>query len=168
MARWTRTTCVVLAVGLTPSLLPFPVATSAGTCYSTCSAGWSRRWAWVLGAPVTLALRSVTTPQARHIAHLLRSRPLHLVANPLVALLLNVGGLVVLYATALYRLTTADPVAHQLVRVHFLAVGCLFAWVIAGPDPAPRRRRCRSAWSCSGCRRRPLDRRAAAVCGPAR
>lgn len=93
----------------------------------------------VLGAPVTLALRSVTTPQARRIARLLRSRPLHLVANPLVALLLNVGGMVVLYATPLYRLTTADPTAHQLVHLHFLAAGCLFAWVIAGPDPAPRR-----------------------------
>lgn len=89
----------------------------------------------VLGAPVTLALRSVTTPQARRIARLLCSRPLHLVANPLVALLLNV----VLYATPLYRLTTVDPTAHQLVHVHFLAAGCLFAWVIAGPDPAPRR-----------------------------
>jgi len=25
------------------------------------------------------------------------------------------------------------------VHVHFLAAGCLFTWVIAGPDPGPRR-----------------------------
>ncbi|WP_203737750.1 cytochrome c oxidase assembly protein [Actinoplanes italicus] len=27
----------------------------------------------------------------------------------------------------------------QVVQVHFLLAGYLFAWVVAGPDPAPRR-----------------------------
>jgi putative membrane protein len=49
----------------------------------------------VLGAPVTVVLRSVTTRHARRIARALRSRPLHLVANPVVALVLNVGGMAV-------------------------------------------------------------------------
>nr|WP_274599203.1 cytochrome c oxidase assembly protein [Sphingomonas sp. CFBP 13603] len=28
---------------------------------------------------------------------------------------------------------------HYLVHFHFVAAGCLYAWVIAGPDPAPHR-----------------------------
>jgi putative membrane protein len=42
-----------------------------------------------------VVLRSVTTRHARRIARALRSRPLHLVANPVVALVLNVGGMAV-------------------------------------------------------------------------
>ena len=32
-----------------------------------------------------------------------------------------------------------NPVLYHLVHAHFLAAGYLFAWVIASPDPAPRR-----------------------------
>src|SRR5690606_5215246 len=28
---------------------------------------------------------------------------------------------------------------HQLIHLHYLLAGCLYAWVVAGPDPAPRR-----------------------------
>lgn len=45
----------------------------------------------------------------------------------------------VLYFTPLYAATTVHPVLHHLVHVHFLAARYLFAWVVAGPDPAPRR-----------------------------
>jgi putative membrane protein len=45
----------------------------------------------------------------------------------------------VLYFPPLYTATTTGPVLHHLVPAHFLAAGYLFAWVIAGPDPAPRR-----------------------------
>jgi putative membrane protein len=31
------------------------------------------------------------------------------------------------------------PWLHYVVHLHFLAAGCLYAWVIAGPDPAPHR-----------------------------
>lgn len=32
-----------------------------------------------------------------------------------------------------------SPAAHWLLHAHFLLSGCLFAYVIAGPDPAPSR-----------------------------
>lgn len=130
---------IVLAVGLTPRLLPFPAGDFLGHMLQHLLVGMVAPLGLVLGAPVTLVLRSVTIPRARRISRVLRSRPLHVVANPVVALVLNVGGMVVLYVTPLYRMTTADPVAHQLVHLHFLAAGCLFTWVIAGPDPTPRR-----------------------------
>ncbi|WP_247746979.1 cytochrome c oxidase assembly protein, partial [Streptomyces oryzae] len=53
--------------------------------------------------------------------------------------LLNTGSLAVLYCTPVYALAAAYPAGHWLLRAHFLAAGCLFAWVVAGPDPAPAR-----------------------------
>lgn len=95
--------------------------------------------ALVLGAPVTLALRSLPHRWARVLGRALRSRVLHVVANPWVALLLSAGGTVVLYLTPLYEATTREPALHGVVHLHFLMSGCLFAWVVAGPDPAPGR-----------------------------
>lgn len=55
------------------------------------------------------------------------------------ALVLNSGGLVALYFTPLYAATTTNQSLHGLVHLHLAASGYLFAWVIAGPDPAPQR-----------------------------
>src|SRR6185312_3702899 len=44
-----------------------------------------------------------------------------------------------LYFTPLYAATTTDETLHALVHLHLAASGYLFAWAIAGPDPAPRR-----------------------------
>ncbi|MEV7968776.1 cytochrome c oxidase assembly protein [Sphaerisporangium sp. NPDC088356] len=93
----------------------------------------------VIGAPVTLVLRSASPRHRRALTVVLRSRAFHAVADPWVALVLNVGGLAALYLTPLYRATAGHPVLHHLVHAHFLLAGCLFAWVIAGPDPAPGR-----------------------------
>jgi len=54
-------------------------------------------------------------------------------------LTLTVGGLVALYATPLAGVVDDHPAVHHLVHLHFLVSGYLFAWLIAGPDPAPRR-----------------------------
>ncbi|GAA4937310.1 putative membrane protein [Nonomuraea thailandensis] len=93
----------------------------------------------VLGAPMTLLLRSLPAARARRLTGLLRRRAAHAVANPVTALVLSTGGMIVLYCTPLYRLATVSGWPHAAVHAHFLLSGCLFAWVIAGPDPAPRR-----------------------------
>jgi putative membrane protein len=92
-----------------------------------------------LSGPVTLILRSVPRRWGRRIGRALHSRPARLLAHPVTALTLTIGGLLALYCTPLYSFTTAHPVAHHLVHAHFLVSGYLFAWVVAGPDPAPRR-----------------------------
>jgi putative membrane protein len=69
----------------------------------------------------------------------LRSRIARAVAHPVTALVLSTGGLVALYLTPLYARMLADPALHQAVTVHFVLSGCLFAWVVAGADPAPHR-----------------------------
>src|SRR5690606_42144753 len=56
-----------------------------------------------------------------------------------VALVLTIGGMAVLYFTPLYVATTTRPGLHLFVHLHFVVAGYLFAWVVAGPDPAPDR-----------------------------
>lgn len=93
----------------------------------------------VLGAPMTLLLRSVTPRVGRFVGEVLRSRPMHLIASPAAALVLNLGGLLAVYGTPLYAVMQRNSAVHALVTVHVFLAGSLFVWVIAGPDPAPRR-----------------------------
>ena len=93
----------------------------------------------VLGAPVTLLLRTLPVRTARRLTRLLRSRPARAVAHPATALALTTGGLAALYLTPLYGRMLAVPALHQLVTIHFVLSGFLFAWVVAGADPAPHR-----------------------------
>lgn len=95
--------------------------------------------ALMLGKPVTLLLRSVPVTVARGITALLGSLPARLLTHPVTALLLDVGGLYLLYLTPLYQLSLADPAVHVLLHLHFILAGYLFCWAIAGPDPAPHR-----------------------------
>ncbi|RZT82344.1 putative membrane protein [Micromonospora violae] len=93
----------------------------------------------VLAAPVTLLLRVAPPPVRRSIGRLLRARALHLLAHPATAALLTTGGLALVLLTPLYAAAERHPVLHHAVHLHYLAAGYLFAWSVAGPDPAPRR-----------------------------
>lgn len=95
--------------------------------------------ALVLAAPVTLLLRALPPAGARRVTSVLHSPPARVLAQPASALLLSTGTLGLLYFTPLYNSVTAHPAGHWLMHAHFLASGCLFAYVIAGPDPAPGR-----------------------------
>lgn len=95
--------------------------------------------ALVLGAPLTLLLSSLPVSSRRPVAMLLRSRALHALSHVATAAVLSVGGLYLLYLTPLYALSARSEVVHHLVHLHFLLAGYLFAWAVAGPDPAPRR-----------------------------
>jgi putative copper resistance protein D len=101
-----------------------------------------------LGAPITLALRLLTDsyalrrvrirPRAMVLA-LLHSRAARVLAFPLVAFGLFVVTPFALYFSGLYELTMRSAVAHELVHMHFIAVGCLFFWPLLGVDPLPGR-----------------------------
>jgi putative membrane protein len=95
--------------------------------------------ALVLSAPVTLLLKSLPTHAARKLIRLFHLRPVRVLCNPAVALFLNIGGMAALYFTPLYALAAREPVLHHWMHLHFLFAGYLFAWVIAGTDPAPAR-----------------------------
>jgi putative membrane protein len=133
------TGCCLLGYALTPESLPWPAGDFRGHLLQHLLIGMFAPLCLVLGAPVTLLLRTLPHRAGRAVGRLLRSRLVHAVANPIVALTLNLGGLAVLYFTPLYSATTSNGTVHLLVQVHFLVAGYLFAWAVAGPDPAPGR-----------------------------
>ncbi|SNR41984.1 cytochrome c oxidase assembly protein [Blastococcus mobilis] len=95
--------------------------------------------ALVLGAPLTLLLAALPVPARRPAAVVLRARSLHVLSHVATAAALSVGGLYLLYLTPLYALSARSESVHHLLHLHFVLAGYLYAWAVAGPDPAPRR-----------------------------
>lgn len=93
----------------------------------------------VLGAPVTLLLGSLPRVAQLRVVGVVGSQPMRVVAHPISAALLNIGGMFLLYLTPLYALSMQRAELHGFVLAHFLVAGYLYTWAIAGPDPAPRR-----------------------------
>jgi putative copper resistance protein D len=93
-----------------------------------------------LGAPVTLALRTLPAGPRSALMSLLHSRFAALLSFPLLGWLLFVASPFVLYFSGWYEATLDSRVLHELLHVHFLAVGSLFFWPLLGVDPVPGRR----------------------------
>lgn len=98
----------------------------------------------VLGAPVTLALRALPVDDARALARVLRSRIARWVTHPLVAAVLDLGGLWLLYGTAprdggLFALMHGSALVHAAVHLHILLAGYLLTASLVGRDPDPHR-----------------------------
>ena len=100
----------------------------------------------VLGAPITLALR--TLPLGRDeeeegprniLIRFLHSKYAKLLTNPVVALLIFDGSLFILYFTGLFGTLMGSHLGHQFMNLHFLLAGILFFHVIVGVDPNPNR-----------------------------
>ncbi|MFB4420881.1 cytochrome c oxidase assembly protein [Streptomyces sp. QL37] len=144
--RWSRrrtavflTGCALLGAALLPPVSTFAHEDFRGHMVQHLLIGMYAPIALVLGAPVTLLLRTLPAARARRLTGLLHGRPVRVVTHPVSALLLSTGTLVVLYSTPLYNATMDAPGPHRLVLAHFLLSGCLFAHAVAGPDPAPGR-----------------------------
>jgi putative membrane protein len=144
--RWNgwRTTsfligCVLLAAALVPGVSPFPDGDFRDHMLRHLVIGMLAPTALAMGAPITLLLRGLPTRWGRVLTRLLRGRVARVFTHPLTILVLAVGGLVAMYTTPLYAVTSGDGLAHHLVHLHFLVSGYLFAWLVAGPDPAPHR-----------------------------
>lgn len=100
----------------------------------------------VLGAPVTLALRTLPSggrngpPGPREwLLTAVHSPVSRWLTHPLVSLPLFVGSYYALYFSDLFPAALPEHGAHVLMNVHFLLVGALFFWPLIGVDPAPRR-----------------------------
>ncbi len=99
----------------------------------------------VLGAPITLALRTLPGPRVageqgprQLLLGALHSRPARVVTNPLVAFAIFVGSIYLLYFSGLFPLLMGNHLGHTLMLVHFLLSGFLFFYVLTGVDPSPR------------------------------
>ena len=100
----------------------------------------------VLGAPITLALR--TFPQGRNseergvrgtLLSVLHSRYSSIIVNPVGALVIFDGSLFLLYFTSLFGTLMNTHAGHLFMNIHFLLAGFLFFHVIIGIDPNPKR-----------------------------
>jgi putative copper resistance protein D len=94
---------------------------------------------FALSAPVTLALQACSRTTQRRLLRALHSPVVRALTHPFVALALFGGTLFILYFTDLYALSLRHPLLHDLVHIHFLAVGLLFFGLVVGLDPWGRR-----------------------------
>jgi putative copper resistance protein D len=92
-----------------------------------------------LGAPITLALRTLPRGPRQTILTVLHSRLARVVSFPLLPWALYVASPFALYFSGWYEATLDDRVLHELLHLHFLAVGALFFWPLLGIDPVPGR-----------------------------
>ena len=100
----------------------------------------------VLGAPITLALRTLPigrNEQERGIRGsfiaLLHSKLSKIYTHPVVALAIFNGSLFALYFTPLFGNLMQGHSGHFFMSIHFLSSGILFFQVLIGVDPMPRK-----------------------------
>ena len=99
----------------------------------------------VFGAPLTLAMRSLTARSdgsfgpRELLLTLVHSRVLVVLGHPLVAAGLFTGSLVVFYYSNLFELAMFTHTGHLAMTAHFLLSGYLFVWSLVGVDPGPQR-----------------------------
>jgi putative copper resistance protein D len=100
----------------------------------------------VLGAPITLALRTLPLGRTKDergvrgmLIAFLHSRYSVILTNPLTALALFDGSLFVLYFTDLFGNLMQSHAGHLLMNIHFFLAGFLFFHVIIGIDPNPKK-----------------------------
>jgi putative membrane protein len=134
-----QTGILLLAAGLYPPLMQWAHHDFRGHMIQHLLIGMYAPIFLVLGAPLSLLLANLPTAISRKIMALLKSSVFRFISHPVTALLLNFGGMAVLYLTPLYLLSHYYPWLHYLIHFHFLAAGYLFAWSMVGPDPVPGR-----------------------------
>src|SRR5215210_1795662 len=92
-----------------------------------------------LGAPVTLAIRTLPPSARRRLLAVLHSRVAKVATFPLVAGVLFVANPFALYLTGWYEATLRNGFLHDLNHLHFVLLGCLWFWPLLGLDPMPNR-----------------------------
>ncbi len=92
-----------------------------------------------LGAPVTLALRTLPPAPRRWLLVLLHSPLAKLLSFPPLTFGLYVISPWALYFTGWYRASLEHVWVHEMMHVHLMMVGALFFWPLMGIDPIPGR-----------------------------
>lgn len=99
----------------------------------------------VIGAPVTLALKALssrndgTRGPREWILVLVNSKYSAVITHPLFAAANFAGSIIIFYNTDIFAFALRNHVGHELMNVHFLITGYLFALSMIGSDPVPRR-----------------------------
>lgn len=144
--RWPahRTLCFYAGLACAAAGVTGPVAAAAHESFTAHMAGhlllgMAAPLLLVLAAPATLALRALPVDQARILTRLLGTAPVRFLTRPVAAVVLNAGGVWILYTTGLYPLMGTSPPLHALVHAHLFLAGYLLTASVAGVDPDPHR-----------------------------
>ncbi len=92
-----------------------------------------------LGAPVTLALRTVPLGVRSALLAVLHSRIARVLSFPPLALALFIATPFALYYSSFYELTLGSAFWHGFLHLHFVLVGSMLMWPLVGVDPVPGR-----------------------------
>jgi cytochrome c oxidase assembly factor CtaG len=95
--------------------------------------------AMALGAPVTLALRTLPRRPRRWLLAVLHSRVAKVLSFPPLTFTLYVITPWALYFSGWYAATLHSDYLHEMSHLHLVLVGCLFFWPLMGIDPLPGR-----------------------------
>jgi len=99
----------------------------------------------VLGAPMTLALRTLPGPRVpgeisprKLLNDFLHSGVSKFYTHPAVAGSIFIGSLFAVYFTDIFTFLMMNHIGHAFMEFHFLLSGFLFYYVVVGVDPSPR------------------------------
>ena len=95
--------------------------------------------ALALGAPVTLALRTLPARPRRWLLAVLHSRVARVLSFPPLTFALYVVSPWALYFSGWYGASLESAYVHEMMHVHLVVVGALFFWPLMGIDPVPGR-----------------------------
>ncbi|MGI8522337.1 MAG: cytochrome c oxidase assembly protein [Nocardioides sp.] len=95
--------------------------------------------ALALGAPITLALRTLPGAPRRALLVVLHSRVAKVLSFPPLAFALYVVSPWALYFSGWYPASLESSFVHELTHIHLVLVGTLFFWPLVGIDPLPGR-----------------------------
>lgn len=91
----------------------------------------------VAGAPMTLMLRTLPKRPRAILIKVVHSFVAKALLFPPFTTALMIGSPFVLYLTGLYDFTLRNDLAHDLLHVWFVTVGCMFFFPLLGVDPVP-------------------------------
>ncbi|WP_246456197.1 cytochrome c oxidase assembly protein [Nocardioides mesophilus] len=92
-----------------------------------------------LGAPVTLALRTLAARPRSWLLAVLHSRVAQVLTFAPLTFTLFVISPWALYFTGWYDASLRSTFVHEMMHVHLVLVGSLFFWPLVGADPVPGR-----------------------------
>lgn len=82
------------------------------------------------GKPMTLIMRTLNVSYARKLSKILNMKYVKFISNPLIASILNIGGLFLIYKTGLFEFMHTSVLWFALVHLHVFLAGYLFTMSI--------------------------------------
>ena len=92
-----------------------------------------------LGAPITLALRTLRPRPRSLLLAVLHSRVARVLTFAPLTLALFIATPFALYYSPFYEVSLRSGFWHAFLHLHFIIIGCLLMWPLMGIDPVPGR-----------------------------